>query len=565
MSRRIVLDDIDPGIEYSAGDWFTVDPATLDYATNYGPIFNMTTRATTTTNATFEMAFSGSAVRVFGTIAVTTTNGVTDPSWECLVDGKAISQPDNAFPYPESNWMLCKDETLAGGEHTLRVKVTTSGRPFYLDYVDYTPLPDESPASPTLLVIHNDPSVAFGTGWTAFEPEMISNIGGSQVTFNFHGSYVTMYGFVPVERPHAATWGTYAIDNDAPVNFTLNGLDARETNTFYNTPIFTTPRLTNAMHTMVVTYGGDADHTPLVLDHFYVSNHSLTTPQVALNPYNPTTALPFSTPTIGGPSLATSVSASTSPATSAKQHRSSAAAISGGAIAGVFVLSILASILFCYIRRRRRQRLALAGGLVDPWVAGPAAADMGPRFGRREGPGADARSTNTSAVAYSFVDLARAAARGVSLRGGSRSRSRGAGTRTGTMTGTWSDSGTGLMSERGAPSTRSYPTVSHPSLYSGARTATATYTGTGTATASLFWSVNGNATAEADERTLSSSLSALVMHPGPARKYPAGPSAQQPPPPMVLQHQDSGVRLQPPPPRSPLQEVVEVPPGYSYS
>ncbi|KAF7325217.1 hypothetical protein MKEN_00566000 [Mycena kentingensis (nom. inval.)] len=336
MPRTRIVDDTDPSIHYSAQGWFAADPNTLKFG-NFGPIFNITSRATTTTGANFTFAFNGTGIGVIGSLDVSTNaNNITDPSWTCFVDELPIPQPDPTFPYPENNWELCRQYTLAPGAHTLRVEVTSAGGPFYLDYLN------------------------FSDGWA----QGMTNVTGAQVRLTqFFGTSITMTGFIQADRPHPATWATYALDGGAPVNFTLPGLPPDSNVKQYNALLFTidTPPLADAgaPHDLVVTYGGDGAHTPLGFTAFYVTNQANGT--ASTNPDASSSS-----------SLSPGSSSLPSTSTNHTRTRTRTGAIAGGTIAGAFVLFLLLFLgAALYLRRRRRQS---SEHLLRAFPAGPGAA-----------------------------------------------------------------------------------------------------------------------------------------------------------------------------------------------
>ncbi|KAJ7842065.1 hypothetical protein B0H13DRAFT_1731810 [Mycena leptocephala] len=267
--RQRVIDDTGPNIQYGPHGWFMADLSTLNRG-NFGPIFQGTSHAATS-NSTLSYTFSGTAIEVYGTIMVSTdANNVTDPTWECFVDERKIDNPDPTFKFPENNWLLCHQPQISSGSHVLTIDVQSKGRAFYFDYLVYTPPPDASFESAVLIYPATDPSVSFGSGWSTFGGEYGTTTNGAQVILNFLGTSASLYGFVPNELPHNSTWATYSIDGGPPVNFTLGGLNSSTTS--YNNILFTTPTISNEPHNLVVTYGGDGHHTPLVVQKFYVTN-----------------------------------------------------------------------------------------------------------------------------------------------------------------------------------------------------------------------------------------------------------------------------------------------------
>ncbi|KAF7376926.1 hypothetical protein MSAN_00110400 [Mycena sanguinolenta] len=335
--RQRVVDDTDPAIQYGPNGWFIADPSTLNVG-NFGPIYQDSSHATTS-NANLTFPFNGTAIQVLGTIYVSTdpTTNATDPTWDCFVDDIAISNPNPTFKYPENNWLLCEQAEIAEGSHVLTIQVQSKGHAFYFDYLKYTPPLDTSFDTAVLLYPNTDPSVSFGSGWSTFGGENGTNDHGSQTySERCTGTSVVPYGFVPTELPHNATWATYTIDGGQPVNFTLNGLSSPQSATEYFVPLFTTPTIPNGAHNLVITYGGDSQHTPLVIQGFYVTN----------------------TTTVSSDSSSPSSSASTpsaSPSSNSAKH-TSAGAIAGGVIGGIIVLALLAALAFFYAKRRRRRR-----------------------------------------------------------------------------------------------------------------------------------------------------------------------------------------------------------------
>ncbi|KAJ6622795.1 hypothetical protein B0H10DRAFT_2012910 [Mycena sp. CBHHK59/15] len=304
--RQVVVDDTDPAIHYGPSGWFVADAETLNGIGNFGPIYNSSSHGTSTDNSTLSFAFNGTSISVMGTInVVTDANNVTDPTWDCFLDQIEIESPNPTFKFPENNWVLCEQPQIAAGSHVLTVQVHSKGQAFYLDNLLYTPTPDVTFPSAVLVYPNTDTSVNFGGGWSSLAFENSTQTTGAQVSLNFIGTSVSMYGFVPTELPHNATTASYTID---------------------------------APHNLVVTYGGDNTKTPLVVSSFYVTNFSATA---------------TSRSTSDSPSRTSSSSSSASPVS---QKKSPTGAIIGGILGCVAVLAILAGVAFWC--RKRRQRLA---------------------------------------------------------------------------------------------------------------------------------------------------------------------------------------------------------------
>jgi hypothetical protein len=205
-TRDLVIDDTDPAIQYGSNGWFVADPSTAGVG-NFGPIYQNTSHATTSSNSTLTFPFngilsspdfchiifksyyrSGTSIHVFGTISISTdSNNVTDPTWDCFVDDIQIGNPQPTFPFTESNWELCDQAQIASGSHELRIQVQSKGRAFYLDRLVYTPPPEATFESAVLVYPNTDPSVSYGAGWTVLGGQKTTNTKNSQVALNFHG------------------------------------------------------------------------------------------------------------------------------------------------------------------------------------------------------------------------------------------------------------------------------------------------------------------------------------------------------------------------------------------
>ncbi|KAJ6596337.1 hypothetical protein DFH09DRAFT_1072377 [Mycena vulgaris] len=352
--RKRVIDDTDPAIQYGLNGWFVANPTTLNVG-NFGPIYNGTSHATSS-DATLTFPFSGTSIRVYGTIMVATdANNVTDPAWSCLVDGIKIPSPDPTFKFPENNWVLCDQPQIAAGSHVLEVEVQSKGQTFYLDDLVYTPLPGDTFESTVLIYPNTDPSVSFGSDWSIIGGENGTQTSGAQVALNFHGTSASMYGFVPMELPHNSTGAAYSIDGGPQVSFTLKGLSSANSPTNYNVILFTTPTLSDGPHNLVVTHGGNSNHTPLVVQGFYVTN---------------TTVLPSSS----NSSPNSLPGSSQTPVVTTSKH-SPAGAIAGGVIGALILLALIAVFVLWYRKRRRRATEATSA---DPYPMSMADGDVPP-------------------------------------------------------------------------------------------------------------------------------------------------------------------------------------------
>ncbi|KAJ7110737.1 hypothetical protein C8R43DRAFT_1042049 [Mycena crocata] len=521
--RQRVVDDTDPSIQYGANGWFVVPPETLGGVGNFGPIFNESSHATTSSDSSLSFAFNGTSLNVVGTIMVSTdTNNVTDPTWDCFVDKIKIPKPNPTFKFPENNWALCSQPTIAPGAHELTVQVQSKGKTFYLDYLVYTPMPEDVFADSVMIYRNTDPAVSFGSGWGTFGGENGTQTAGAQVALNFHGTRVSMYGFVPTELPHNATWGTWSIDGGSPQNFTLIGLDRPKSATSYNRIFFTTPLLSPTPHNLVVTYGGDSAHTPLTVQGFYVTN---------------TTSLADASTTGSTPARSSYAS---SPSTSVlpPQHLNTGPIV-GGVIGALILILVILGALFLWQRKRRRRT-------ADETAANPYPMDAADGAAPASGAG--------SAYVYSPVP-------GQSQRHGTSSGS------------------------RSHPDTDSRPSTTYPYVHRMAPSHTNPSDTTNSRSQTHMHQLSGTSGSAAPGPQTAGAVSAVLAHgstrttgmlapdatPAPSHIIPPsklsrerelplpttrGAGESVPADAVVVRHEDSGVRMREP-------EIVELPPGYS--
>ncbi|KAF7303428.1 hypothetical protein MIND_00571400 [Mycena indigotica] len=375
--RRIVVDDTSALIQYSNGGWSAADVGALNRLGNFGPVYRGTTHQTSTDGAQLRFPFTGTSVAAFGTISVSKLpDGTYDPRWECVVDGKSVTMGDATFAYAENNWPLCHADSLPAGQHELTITVHSKGRPFYVDNIYYEPLQDGSSVDGAVVeYTSKDPSVGYGSGWQGWGTQTVTTTAGSQVTLDFHGTEVSLFGYVPQELAHDATTAAYTIDGGPATSFGLAGLAAGSTTTVYNVAILSVTGLSPANHKLVVTYNGDRSHTPasrrLILCHQLCS----TTPSA---PSGSTLPPAPSIPRAGiiGPSsqnfvfsaTADAARSSGSPAVFAAAKSSPLAAILGGVIGALFLLALAVFLLFFCRRRRRRMASEAHGSRPDAFI-----------------------------------------------------------------------------------------------------------------------------------------------------------------------------------------------------
>ncbi|KAJ7836098.1 hypothetical protein B0H13DRAFT_1913269 [Mycena leptocephala] len=229
--RQRVIDDIDPAIQYGPTGWSMADTSTLNVG-NSGPIFRGTSHAATS-NTTLSYTFNGTAIRVFGSIIVSTdANNVTDPTWDCFVDEKRLAtQHRRRSSIRGTIWCCASSPKL----------LLSKGRAFYVDYLVYTPPSDASFESAVLIYPNTDPSVSFGSGWRTFGGENGTNDHGAQVTLNFH---VCMALCRP--NSHTIRPGPLILSTVATSELYLERVGKPSSVTNYNTLLFTTPTISTS-------------------------------------------------------------------------------------------------------------------------------------------------------------------------------------------------------------------------------------------------------------------------------------------------------------------------------
>ncbi|KAJ7353426.1 hypothetical protein DFH08DRAFT_856850 [Mycena albidolilacea] len=333
--RQVLVDDTDPSVQYGPEGWFVADPSKLNLG-NFGPIYNATSHATTSSNSTLSYSFNGTSILVQGTIDTSTdANNVTDPTWDCFVDGIKLP-PAKPSQFPENNWPLCQQDTIASGSHVLTIQVKSQGQAFYFDSLVYTPILDAVFPSAVLIYADGDTALNYSSGWKE-AGEQVTQTQNAQVTLNFHGTSATLIGHIPEQFPPNATSASYTIDGGTPITFPLHGLPSAQSPTQFNSLFFTTPTLSDGFHSLTVTHDGDIDHTPLAVKYFYVTN---------------TTGMSLVQPSVSFPGPSAAATSPTSPSSSSRRSRTGV--IAGGVVGGLVLLVLLA--VLCFWRRKRKTR-----------------------------------------------------------------------------------------------------------------------------------------------------------------------------------------------------------------
>ncbi|KAF9260634.1 hypothetical protein L218DRAFT_565684 [Marasmius fiardii PR-910] len=203
--RRVVVDDTDPRIKYESGTW-TIDNDSFDGITRMGAPYNRTQHGTASSTASFSFQFEGEFVQVRGSKdnrKITRPKGVVvDDStqlakWTCSIDGDQIQ---SGYYYAEifdvTHNMLCEQSHLSRTLHTLSVNVTLDDpttQMFWLDKIEYAPLPGANLAQEVIKFDASDPSIQFdnSTGAWISLSDLFNATGttGASASVNFNALY----------------------------------------------------------------------------------------------------------------------------------------------------------------------------------------------------------------------------------------------------------------------------------------------------------------------------------------------------------------------------------------
>ncbi|KAF8656753.1 hypothetical protein AX16_002432 [Volvariella volvacea WC 439] len=269
---RIVVDDRDSLITYT-GQWSQYNGAMSEVGNN-GDVYLSTQHYTSSTGASLTYPFIGTSIEVYGTVNVSTTVNTTDPDWECYVDGEKRERT-NYTEIPQNNYLLCDIDDLSPGEHRLLLNVTSSGRPFWLDSLRYTPARDNAVESPTVQVSNTVFAMDFDKSWVRRGLSKYTQTKGGAYQYAFIGSTIAWYGSLLPYLGNASSEATYSIDGGEPVKFNLS-MPAGANLSQFNQKFFWVSDLATRAHTLQVVYQGSEGQLPLTLDYLLIGDFSFT-------------------------------------------------------------------------------------------------------------------------------------------------------------------------------------------------------------------------------------------------------------------------------------------------
>ena len=117
--------------------------------------------------------------------------GVTNPSWQCIVDGVSLPSTTLSPSTPENRLLFCEEDGLSNGLHVITMNVTVSNqKTFWFDYIQYLPSPSMSLDQPASFFIEaGDSQFQYGTGWSPKFPGNMTGQFGSTFSFEFNGDF----------------------------------------------------------------------------------------------------------------------------------------------------------------------------------------------------------------------------------------------------------------------------------------------------------------------------------------------------------------------------------------
>ncbi|KAF9557159.1 hypothetical protein CPC08DRAFT_820057 [Agrocybe pediades] len=351
MSGAVFVDDTDPGITYS-GPWFAAEQGSFDAFGNFGSPNDGTLHGINSSGA-FSYTFIGSNLLIGSTIQFPTVGGVTNPSWQCIVDGQALQSV--TYTFSNNRLRICEQDGLNDNPHTVTVKVDVAdNHTFWLDTIEFVPFPDTPVATAKINYGTTVPAVLLGLqqgNWTSRVPGYYTQQSGPSFTYGFYGVSILWRGFYFSDLPTDPTTATYSIDGQAPVSFDLNGNSAKGPGHQYSQVFFQTPLLEPNNHTLTVSYQGDSTKTPLALESLEVQNGISTSSTSSTAPGQNTVS--STTPTSTSPGNSASSTAMT---TAGKKKFVSIGPIIGGVVGGIGLILIIVAIVIVILKKRSLNR-----------------------------------------------------------------------------------------------------------------------------------------------------------------------------------------------------------------
>ncbi|KAJ7865010.1 hypothetical protein B0H14DRAFT_2735017 [Mycena olivaceomarginata] len=321
MSTNVaIIDDRDPLLRYSTG-W-----------NNSGSFveFAGTARWSGIPGSTASLAFSGSSVIIYGSVAANPSEASLSFSVDGSLAGSYSPSPSTTALHHQVLWASppLHDET-----HILFMTQTTASESgsgvIFLDYIMYNTT--SRPENTTFFIDDRDPQVVYTPAWRQFGSEgdfqhtsSESTVPGDAFTLEFEGTSISYYGGLTTSDTDT-TIAEIVLDGGAPTMYTAPSKISATTNNL----IYKSGELEAGNHTLVVTSTNSAT---LWADYFLV------------------TASP------GGSMQTESAPLSALPSSARSKSQPTIAAIIGAFLGALVVSVLLFLAVLLLIRRRRRAR-----------------------------------------------------------------------------------------------------------------------------------------------------------------------------------------------------------------
>jgi hypothetical protein len=123
-------------------------------------------------------------------VTVISSINSTQPSWTCYVDGNTLLNSNNISI--SNNVKICTLSGIVVGTTSSNLTVVASGttdNPFFLDYIQYTPVASTILDNATVLVDALDSQILYDSHWnkSLAEGQVGTSVIGASMTFDFVG------------------------------------------------------------------------------------------------------------------------------------------------------------------------------------------------------------------------------------------------------------------------------------------------------------------------------------------------------------------------------------------
>ena len=137
-------------------------------------------------------------MRVLG-VNIRNDSGVIETTtWDCSVDNISTVGPRDphfTLPMALNNCLLCSQNNLVDGPHTLTINVTVAqAQTFWFDDIRYVPSANDSLEHAAVEIDALDPQLQYGPGWKAYnENSMQTQTTNSIFTYSFIGASSVLF------------------------------------------------------------------------------------------------------------------------------------------------------------------------------------------------------------------------------------------------------------------------------------------------------------------------------------------------------------------------------------